>query len=310
MRRFGGPAVARVMDRLGVDEDIPIEHDMVTRALQNAQIRVEGHNFDVRKHLLEYDDVVNQQRQVIYEQRRLVLSEANLRPLIVQILETQIDEYVDGHTQGYEEDWALRELHQAIHGLIGLPPTHGVAKWETMGTDEIKDELYDLVELKYDAKEAEIGPEMMRRLERMVMLQAIDSHWMRHLTALDELREGIGLRAVGQRNPLVEYKREAFTAFEQLLDDIQATVAGQILRPVQEPRRRRVRPTRFSGARGGQAPESRPASVRRKKSDVGRNSPCPCGSGRKYKQCCLPKGLSPEEAAAQGTGRARERTRV
>ena len=162
--------------------------------------------------------------------------------------------------------------------------------------------------LTFMMPKGQLGPDTMRQMERMVMLQAVDSHWVRHLTALDELREGIGLRAIGQRNPLVEYKREAYAAFEQLLADIKSTVAGQILRPVQGPRRQRVRPTRFSGASGGEAGSSRPAVKSR--TTVGRNSPCPCGSGRKYKQCCMRKGLTPEQAAAQASAREREKARA
>ncbi|MBN1399407.1 MAG: preprotein translocase subunit SecA [Anaerolineae bacterium] len=297
MRRFGGPSVARIMDRLGVDEDIPIEHDMVSRAIANAQIRVEGHNFDVRKHLLEYDDVVNQQRQVIYDQRRLILSEANLKPLMLDILEGQLRGMVTAHTVGDPEDWDLRGLHQAVDAMIHLPPAHGAAVWEPMSSDEIANQVLALAHKAYAAQEERLGADMMRHIERMVMLQIIDNLWVRHLTGLDELREGIGLRAIGQRNPLVEYKREAFMAFDQLLDEIQGTIARLILNTSPRQPARQARPTRLAGASGGSAGSMRPA--RTHKTKVGRNDPCPCGSGLKYKQCCLKKGLSPEEAAAQ-----------
>ena len=299
MVRFGGASVAKLMDRLGVDEDVPIEHDMVTRALQSAQVRVEGHNFDMRKHLLEYDDVVNTQRQVIYDQRRLILSEANLRPVVMGILRDELSALVSMYTQGDEEDWDIKSLHVAAERIIHLPPAHSVATWQNMTAEQIEEQLLELAEPAYVAHEAEMGAERLRQVERLLMLRAIDNRWVRHLTSLDELRQGIGLRAFGQRNPLVEYKREAYVTFDQLLGEIQSDVAGMILNTRLEQRPARPRPTRYSGASGGSAGSVREPT--RSKAKVGRNAPCPCGSGRKYKNCCLRKGLSPEEARAQGT---------
>jgi preprotein translocase subunit SecA len=299
MRRFGGPSVARIMDRLGVDEDMPIEHNMVTKAIANAQIRVEGHNFDLRKYLLEYDDVVNQQRQVIYEQRRLILSEASIRPLVLDILTRQLDALVDSYTAAEDEDeWDLNSLHAQVDRMIHLPPAHSPATWAGKDAEEIKQEVHILAEQSYAAREKEMGEEQMRQMERLVMLRTIDNRWVRHLTGLAELREGIGLRAFGQRNPLVEYKREAFLAFETLLQDIESDVAGFILNVRLETRPTMPRPMRYSGATGGAAGST--AEPRRTRK-VGRNDPCPCGSGKKYKNCCLRQGLSPEEAAAKAT---------
>ncbi|MCD6518501.1 MAG: preprotein translocase subunit SecA [Anaerolineae bacterium] len=296
MRRFGGPKVAKLMDRLGVDEDTPIEHGMVAKAIENAQIRVEGYNFDLRKHLLEYDDVLNQQRQVIYEQRRLILAEPNLKPIVLDILEERLRELVAAYTMGDEEEWDLKALHTAVDRMIHLPPGHLASAWEGMSAEEIADQVVALARESYDALEKRIGEEQMRQIERFVMLRMIDHHWMRHLTALDELRQGIGLRAIGQRNPLVEYKREAFQAFEQLQENIKTDIANFVLNVRFEEQPRRPRPVRYSGATGGAAGSLRPA--RKHKLKVGRNDPCPCGSGKKYKNCCLRKGLSPEEAAA------------
>ncbi|MBC7315167.1 MAG: SEC-C domain-containing protein, partial [Chloroflexi bacterium] len=295
MRRFGGEAVARLMDRLGVEDDVPIEHDMVTKAIANAQVRVEGYNFDLRKHLLEYDDVVNQQRQVIYDQRRLILSEADLKPVILDILHRQLDALVDTYAAGDEETWDLKALHEIADRMIHLPPGHRAVDWQGMTARQIKEELHAFAERSYDEREGELGPDLMRQIERVVMLRSIDNRWVRHLTALDELREGIGLRAIGQRDPLVEYKREAFQAFEQLLNDIQADIANFILNVQVARQPVAPRPTQYAGASGGAAGSlSAP-----KHGKVGRNDPCPCGSGKKYKNCCLRKGLSPEEAAAQ-----------
>jgi len=295
MRRFGGEAVARLMDRLGVEDDVPIEHDMVTKAIANAQVRVEGYNFDLRKHLLEYDDVVNQQRQVIYDQRRLILSEADLKPVILDILYRQLDALVDTYAAGDEETWDLKALHEIADRMIHLPLGHRAVDWQGMTARQIKEELHAFAERSYDEREQELGPDLMRQIERVVMLRSIDNRWVRHLTALDELREGIGLRAIGQRDPLVEYKREAFQAFEQLLNDIQADIANFILNVQVARQPVAPRPTQYAGASGGAAGSlSAP-----KHAKVGRNDPCPCGSGKKYKNCCLRKGLSPEEAAAQ-----------
>ena len=309
MRRFGGASVARIMDRLGVDEDIPIEHNLVSKSIENAQIRVEGHNFDLRKHLLEYDDVVNQQRRVIYEQRRLVLSETSLKPVVLAILEDQLRSIVEMHTDTEdEEDWDLAALHGVVDRTIHLPPGHGATSWAGLSAEEIAERVLSLAEASYQAHEQSMGPERMRQLERIVMLRAIDNRWVRHLTALDELRAGIGLRAFAQRNPLVEYKREAFDAFEGLLAAIQSDIANAILNVQVQIRPLVPRATRYSGASGGAAGSMRRAPRRRVK--IGRNAPCPCGSGKKYKNCCLRKGLSAEEAAAQARASAQSGQRA
>jgi preprotein translocase subunit SecA len=296
MLRFGGPTVARLMERLGADQDVPIEHNMVTKAISSAQMRVEGHNFDMRKHLLEYDDVVNQQRQVIYEQRRLILTEADLRPVAYDILLEEIEGWVEQHTQGYEEDWRLEELHQQVDRMVHLPVEHTPDAWLGRSRDQITADIAEHARATYDDRERELTPEMMRQVERSLMLRAIDRHWVTHLTNLDELREGIGLRAVGQRNPLVEYKREAFDEFGDLLQEIRSEVASMLLnvrlaRP--EPRPAvRVLPTSSGGQSGSAEPMHH--------AKIGRNAPCPCGSGKKYKQCCLAENLTPEEALAKG----------
>jgi preprotein translocase subunit SecA len=298
MVRFGGPAVARIMDQLGVEEDLPLEHTMVNRAIEGAQERVEGHNFDMRKHLLEYDDVLNQQRQVIYEQRRLVLGEDSLRSFVLGFLEDELRKAVQATTGGQDDDWDLAGLHDTVDRMVGLPQSHSVAVWRNMGGREIEEQVIALAQARYDEREAELGVEAMRQLERLVLLRVIDTRWIRHLTALDELRNGIGLRAIGQRNPLVEYKREAYQAFDQLMQDIQTDVAHYVLnlqvhKNEPAPRQR----LQYSGTNAAASTEKTPQ--RRAVSRVGRNDPCPCGSGKKYKQCCLLKGLTPEQAAAQ-----------
>ncbi|MDI7277239.1 MAG: preprotein translocase subunit SecA, partial [Anaerolineae bacterium] len=204
MRRFGGQSIAGIMDRLGVEEDVPIEHRLVSRAIENAQVKVEGYNFDLRKHVLEYDDVVNQQRELIYEQRRLILSEPYLRPIIEEMVDEQVDFLLDSYVGGeHRDDWDLAGLHAAVRQLFPLPPSQGPGAWARLSRQEIAEELHEAARRAYDEREAQLGPQTMRQLERLVMLHTVDNLWVHHLTALDELREGIGLRAYGQRDPLV-----------------------------------------------------------------------------------------------------------
>jgi len=239
---------------------------------------------------------MNQQRQVIYDQRRLVLSETNLRPIIQDIMEDKVRSLIASATANEDEDeWDIPALKNALGRIVGLAPAELPIAWEKQSPEQITEQALKLVNDAYDRREAELG-EDMRKIERLVMLRVIDTHWVRHLTDLDELREGIGLRAVGQRNPLVEYKREAYNSFETLLQKIQSDIAEMIMnvRLVQEPKAAHA--TRYSGA--GVSSQSKSAPVRKTK--IGRNDPCPCGSGRKYKNCCLLEGLSPEQAAAKG----------
>jgi len=305
MRRFGGASLARIMERLGVEDDIPIEHNLVSKSLESAQTRVEGHNFDLRKHLLEYDDVVNQQRQVIYDQRRLVLTEPSVRSIVEGILRDRLETLVSDAT-GADDigEWDRTTLHSQVDRLIHLPPGHTPADWAGKDADEILADVLHWEEVAYNQRERELGAEQMRALESVLMLGAIDRRWVRHLTALDELREGIGLRAIGQQNPLVEYKREAYTMYRQMEEDIMADVASLILNTQVRERRSMVpvQNVRYAGATGGSAGSERQPA--RTASKVGRNDPCPCGSGKKYKQCCMREGLTPEEAAARRTAPA------
>jgi len=298
MRRFGGATVAGFMDRLGVDEDIPIEHDLITRSIENSQVKVEGYNFDLRKHLLEYDDVVNEQRGLIYDQRRLILTSENLKDTVLGMVQDELRFAVTRHTALEAEEWDLAGLVQAVRSILPLDPNSDPA-WEGASAEQIAQQLVDLSEKIYAAKEEQLGSEMMRQLERLLMLNVVDRHWVRHLTALDELREGIGLRAFAKRDPLIEYKRDAFEMFEELKSAIASDVAHRIYFTtlVRQPA---TRPTRaYRPGVSGQQAQSAPA---RAGESVGRNDPCPCGSGKKYKHCCLRK----DEADAQGSAGASE----
>ncbi|MCD6289629.1 MAG: preprotein translocase subunit SecA, partial [Anaerolineae bacterium] len=219
MRRFGGQSIANLMERLGVEDDVPIEHNMVSKAIENAQIKVEGYNFDLRKHVLEYDDVVNTQREIIYAQRRRILSEPTMKPTVMGMIEDEIKALVQTYTSSpAREEWDLKGLHSAISRIFPLPATETAAKWRELTVQELEEHLLTMARERYEEKERSLGEETMRQLERMVMLRAVDNRWIRHLTDLDALREGIGLRAYGQIDPLVAYKKEAHEMYQGLLE--------------------------------------------------------------------------------------------
>jgi preprotein translocase subunit SecA len=285
MRRFGGQAVANLMETLGVEDDVPIEAGVVSKSIESAQVRVEGYNFDIRKHLLEYDDVVNQQREVIYGQRRRILSSPDLRHVILPMVIETVEQLVQTATAAEDPtEWDLTSLHNALRAIMPLPATMTAGRWQSMSADEIEDELTALAERLYDEKAQTLGPEMMSRLERAVMLRVVDNLWVRHLTDLDVLREGIGLRAYGQQDPLVAFKREAYEMYSQLLRSIQHDIVHAIYHAqfVALPQ-----PRPMQAVYPGSSSDDTPARPARTKREIGRNDPCWCGSGKKYKHCHL-----------------------
>ena len=304
MRRFGGERVKGFMEWAGMEEDIPIEHDLISKSIESAQIRVEGYNFDIRKHLLEYDDVVNKQREIIYEQRHQVLSEENLRPIIMDMINGELAGLVALHTAGYSDDWDLEALQASVRTFMPLPPSLSPARWEKLTPQEIEEQLLELAERLYEEKERQLGAEDMRQVERLVMLRAVDNLWIRHLTSLDNLREGIGLRAYGQQDPLVAFKKEAHEMYADLMAAIQHTIVGDIYRVslVREPQPRPMREVRTS-VEAQRAPQP----VRTAGAKVGRNDPCPCGSGKKYKHCCMHKEQTSAPTGEKKTRRSRRR---
>ncbi|MFO7321214.1 MAG: preprotein translocase subunit SecA [Chloroflexota bacterium] len=288
MKRFGGDRVKNVMAWAKIPENEAIEHSMVSKSIQQAQIRVEGYHFDIRKRVLEYDDVVNKQREVIYRQRREVLTRTDLRDEYLEILEGMIADLLDEYAEASE--WDVEALHRQLFTIFPVPEeiTPDVLADKTL--DEIEDLLIEAVHQAYDRKAEELGPELMTRAERMVMLGAIDQHWRRHLTDLDILREGIGLMSVAQRDPLVEYKLQASRMYEALQDEIRTQAARDIFRvrvntpQVAQPIRR-VMP-QMQAVRPGAVAPAKPEPARKSaKADIGRNDPCWCGSGKKYKHC-------------------------
>lgn len=282
MRLFGSDNVAGLMDKLGMDDSMPIDHPLISRSIESAQRRVEARNFDLRKHVLEYDDVMNKQREVIYEQRRRVLTGENLKENVIDMIHQVVERTITSFSGGspHPEEWDLAALLESAQLFW---PNHGLNEEDLKVLS--KDEILPMLEegsLKfYEQREADLGPDTMRELERMVILKVVDMKWMDHLDAMDQLRQGIGLRAYGQKDPLVEYKFEAYDMFNEMIAEIQTDVVRYLLRVnvVEAPQERKNVVENRSGDEGPKTP------VRREKK-VGRNDPCPCGSGKKYKKCC------------------------
>jgi preprotein translocase subunit SecA len=333
MRIFGSDRISGLMQKLGMEEGVPIEHGMVTRAIERAQKQVEAQNFSVRKHLLEYDDVMNKQRESTYTLRREILegkiriddqvvdSRGYLIALAEDVLDGMLDRFVGKDVD--PEEWDLPALKHEAARTFGLDQDEVDAlDFEGKRADEIGDELWALAKRAYEEKEQLIGPDVMRRLERDLALQIVDTQWKDHLYSLDHLKEGIGLRGYGQRDPLVEYKKESFALFQDMRNRVEEEIVRWLfgLRPVVEdevvkpiaavPQRKATpltlnhpqseaipafaaaRPSRAEAVAAPEAPQ--PArvggddavkTVRREEPKVGRNDPCPCGSGKKYKRC-------------------------
>jgi len=298
LRIFGSERIRKVMDRLGMEEGEPIEHKLVTRAIATAQKRVEAHNFEIRKHLLEYDDVMNKQREVIYGMRREILEGESQEETIQEWTEDVTTGLLDLYASedAHPEDWDPRGLDEALHRQFDLRLPGEAQHGEVTSREGLEGVVRRAVEERYRAREKAVGADAMRSLERMVMLQVIDTQWKDHLLSMDHLKEGIGLRGYGQRDPLTEYKREAFDLFQEMVDRIKTTVVEWLFKVevVQEsapaPRPRpwvEARESRGEVADPVAAP--RPAVRNASGQKVGRNDPCPCGSGKKYKKCCLLK---------------------
>jgi len=290
MRRFGGERMSNIMSRLGVEDDMPIEAGLVSKAIENSQTKVEGYNFDIRKHVLRYDEVVNEQRNRIYDQRRRILHEPSLKNSVQEMIEEEVRDTVEGFTASqYDDEWQLEELAQALRAVFPLPEAFSAEQWQDKDRDEIEEDAVEMALQAYAAKEDELGEELMRQAEKQLMLRAVDGRWIRHLTDLDRLREGIGLQAIAQVDPLVAYKREAFAMYSELMLDIRSDIvksvfAVRVQRQEQEkatPIARNIRAHR--GSENGGAPKQE--TVRNTGPQVGRNDPCPCGSGKKYKHC-------------------------
>jgi len=293
MRLFGSDRVAGIMDRMGAQEGEAIEHGLVTRAIQTAQKRVEGRNFDIRKHLLEYDNVMNQQREVIYDRRAAALENENLRDEFLRVLHETVDASVDIHCPegSYPDTWDLTGLRTDFARYFLADIGQNDENLREAGRDELIETLHSVAENAYERREKELGDEAMRDLERLVTLRIIDDRWRDHLYELDQLRSGIGLRAYGQKDPLLEYKQEAFQLFVQLLEETDQQILETVFRAQivpKQPERKPIHEMRAHHASMGYGGSETQAAKTPRKSikKVGRNDPCPCGSGKKYKKCC------------------------
>jgi preprotein translocase subunit SecA len=337
MRIFGSDRISGLMQRLGMEEGVPIEHGMVTRAIERAQKQVEAQNFSVRKHLLEYDDVMNKQRESVYTLRREILEGSihlteeeivNTRDYLLALAEEILEDTIERYAgkQLDVDEWDLPAAVREVSRVFGTDPKELEAlDLESKDTDDITDAVWALARGGYERKEQSIGVELLRRLERDIMLQIVDAQWKDHLYSLDHLKEGIGLRGYGQRDPLVEYKKESYALFQDMKARIEEEIVRYLfwLRPVSmaegsevvaAPRAPLAAPRRsaaatmtlnnpgaapvpaFAGARSSSAHAQTPTpartggddvvkTVRREEPKVGRNDPCPCGSGKKYKKC-------------------------
>ncbi|MFC1998976.1 preprotein translocase subunit SecA [Chloroflexota bacterium] len=282
VRRFGGDRIKRILEWAGAEEDQPIKHRIINRAINSAQTSVEGYNFDIRKHLIDYDDVMNKQREIIYSERDKILSGADLKTNILPMVKDEIQLLIEKYLTGRPDDRDYQGLVNEM-GTIMPPDAKINAKYlAKLSMEEVEGALIDYSNEQYEKREQEMGEEDMRKLERLLMLRTIDRHWINYLTEMESVRSGIGLLAYGQRDPLVAYKKEALSMYESLQDAIQETIVRNIYRASLVKPGVQKSPTQSMRANRGQSNVKIPVKAVK----VGRNDPCPCGSGKKYKHCC------------------------
>lgn len=288
MRRFGSDNLRSMMERLGMEEDQPIESKMVSRAVESAQRRVEGNNFDARKQVLSYDDVLREQREIIYKQRFDVIeADDNLREIVERMISSTVSRVVATHTQDDDEDnWDYKAIIDFAHGSLLDESDISEADLKGKEAEEINELIMEKVRKKYDEKEAELTPEQMREFEKVIVLRTVDTKWMDHIDQMDQLRQGIHLRAYGQTDPLREYQLEGFSMFEVMIENIEEEVSKYIMKAqIRENLQREEVVKNTQAVSGGQEEKPKRNKPFVKKQNVGRNDPCPCGSGKKYKNC-------------------------
>lgn len=290
LRIFGGERITAIMERLGMEDGEPIEHRLISRAIENAQTKVEGHNFDIRKQLIEYDDVMNQQREVIYKQRREALSGESLRPNIEEMIEERSNEiahfYLENSSKSAEID--PKEINESILKQFNFNPEFDLQVINKYG-NELGTYIRDLALKHYKDKEQLVGGDDFRQVERFIVLQTVDALWKDHLLSMDHLKEGIGLRGYAQQNPLIVYKKEGFQMFQEMIDHVKDEVLAILFRIQIKERESidKLKPEKeqeMTLSHGDGSNTKKP--VKRGDPKIGRNAPCPCGSGKKYKKCC------------------------
>lgn len=288
MRRFGSDNLKSMMDRLGIDDDQPIESRMITRAVESAQKRVEGNNFDARKTILSYDDVLREQREVIYKQRyEVIAAEDGIRPIIEQMIESVVDRLIATHIDEEDEEASNYEaVIEYVHGNLLEKEDISLEEIKNKEAKEIKRMLIERIFARYDEKEAQLTEEQMREFEKVIVLRTVDTKWMDHIDQMDQLRQGIHLRAYGQNDPLREYQIEGFNMFEAMIESIEEEIARYIMKAQIESNIQREQVAKNTKAVAGSTEgEQAPRQPYVRKERVGRNDPCPCGSGKKYKHC-------------------------
>ena len=293
MRRFGAETLPAIMDKVGMNDEMPIENRMVSRTIENAQKRVESRNFETRKNILEYDDVMNKQREIIYTQRRQVLEGRNMAESISGMIDKLVDTVCDeaAHGETFPEAWNLEQLALRLMEIFNFPDGVDTSNYPNMDSSEVREELKAKAHARYAEKEEEIGPEIFHDFERNILLRNVDTNWMDHLDAMDQMRQGIGLRAYGQHKPIDEYRNESYDMFNEMTYNIQYNTIRMLFAVTikrqeevqQEEEQQKERVDILNARHGDEEPvKKKPVSVQK----VGRNDPCPCGSGKKYKHCC------------------------
>ena len=295
LRIFGSERMASIMDRLGMEEGQPIEHNLISKAIENAQKKVEAHNFDIRKHLLEYDDVMNKHREIIYSLRKDILTGDGAEEIIHNMMDEKVESLIERFIDPQEipENWDIQGLKDHLSRLFGLrfkigPEDMGEEEFHSLKIEGLTDMVKEQVQAAYNKRKREFGKEDLESLERFIMLQIMDNEWVAHLQDMEHMKEGIGLRGYGQLDPLREYKKEGYALFEELMDRIReetllALSRIQIMRqrPEEMPQKKK-KAMKLSHGDGG----DKQVTIKRDGKKVGRNDPCPCGSGKKYKKCC------------------------
>ncbi len=288
MKRFGGDRVKSVMEWVGMDEDVPIENKLVNKSIESAQVRVEGYHFDIRKHLVEYDDVVNKQREFIYDERKKILSGADLKANILSMVKEETQGLVATHTGDGQSNEDMASLIAEVAAIMPLPPSFNATDLAQLKAEQIEERLVEQAEELYRIRENGEGADNMRVLERLIMLRTIDNYWIEHLTMMEDMRQDAGWQSLRQIRPVDAYKSKGYELFQNLMTSIQHEVVHTIYHVAitKQPAARRA-PSRMArvpvaSRAGGGEPQPQRATGKK----IGRNDPCPCGSGKKYKKCC------------------------
>jgi preprotein translocase subunit SecA len=276
-----------MVDKLGMEDDMPLEANILSKSIEGAQKKVEGRNFGIRKHVLQYDDVMNKQREIIYGERNRVLHGENIKDEIYSMVENIIDTAVGLYTSEseYAEEWDLNALEDYLHHIFLPKGLFKVENIETLDRESLKSKLMDLSDKLYKMKEEEVTPERLREIERVLLLRNVDEKWIDHIDAMDQLKQGIGLRAVGQEDPVRADQIEGFDMFNEMTYNIQMDTVRMLYHVTIKTEAKREQVAKITGTSGSDSEPKKLQPVK-KENKVGRNDPCPCGSGKKYKKCC------------------------